>query len=153
MPTRFLFSSLTVTNTRSNTVLKLTDLSLLISVLSHSGFCFFWLFRDNGTLQSRMPISRFPRTPSSDVLWRGSSQEPCSCPGCPADPPCRADPRTAPSLALQPSTSSPPEAWRLWPVTSPEPCESVMLCIVVSIFLQDNSFYFASITIPILWYS
>lgn len=147
MPTQFLFSSLTVTNTRSNTALKPTDLSLLISVLSHSGFCFFWLLRDNGTLQSRMPISRLPRTPSSDALWRGSSQEPCSCPGCPADP------RTAPSLALQLSASSPPEAWRLWPVTSPEPCESVMLCIAVSIFLQDNSFYFASITIRILWYS
>lgn len=103
-------------------------LPLLVSVWSHSVFLgFFWPCRDNGTLQGRPPTSSFPRSPSSDVPWRGSSQAPCSCPGCPADRPRRTDPRTVPSPAPQFAASSPPGAWGLWPAASPKPCESVLL--------------------------
>lgn len=122
-------------STQSGNLIKQWNNCCLISVLFHASLCVSWPSRDSGTVPSRPPASRPSRTLMSDVLWRGSSQGSCSCPGCPADPP-----------APQPAASSPPGAWGVWPATT-RPCEWIMLYVVVSVY-SKNTILFCSSFFP-----
>ena len=122
-------------STQSGNLIKQWNNCCLISVFSYASLCVSWLSRDSGTVQASPPASRPSRTPMSDVLWRGSSQGPCSCPGCPADPP-----------APQSAASSPPGAWGVWPATT-RPCECIMLYVVVRIY-SKNTILFCSAFFP-----
>lgn len=101
---------------------------------SFSSLFFFLPPRDSGTPRSRPLVLRFPRNLTPDGLWRGSSQGTCSCPGFPADPPHRTNPKIAPCLVPHPTlhttpnpaASNHPGAWGLWPAASPKSCELVM---------------------------